>query len=118
MSTILIVDDDPRFRLQARDVLERDGFSVIGEAADGASGLAAARALRPEFVLLDIGLPGIDGFEVAAALSASGPPPWVVLTSSRDARAFGRRLKDGRSVGFLPKELISGAAIRELVRER
>jgi two-component system response regulator EvgA len=115
MSTILIVDDDPRFRSQARDVLERDGFSVIGEAVDGASGLAAAQSLRPEFVLLDIGLPDIAGFDVATALALTGPPPWVVLTSSRDARAFGRRLKNGRSLGFLPKELISGAAIRALV---
>ena len=44
MSTILIVDDDPRFRTQARDILEADGFVVIGEAADGASGLEAAHA--------------------------------------------------------------------------
>ncbi len=56
MSTILIVDDDPRFRAQARDVLAADGFSVIGEAVDGASGLEAAQTLRPDFVLLDIGL--------------------------------------------------------------
>ena len=70
MSTILIVDDDPRFRLQARDVLERDGFSVIGEAADGASGLAAARALgfaRPDAVRLSRGI-GVPVLVGAAAL--------------------------------------------------
>jgi DNA-binding NarL/FixJ family response regulator len=115
MSTILIVDDDPRFRAQARDLLEADGFMVIGEAADGASGLEAAQALRPEFVLLDIGLPDIEGFEVATALAVNGPPPWVVLMSTRDARAYGRRLTDGHSLGFIPKERISGAAIRALV---
>jgi two-component system response regulator EvgA len=115
MTTILIVDDDPRFRTQARDVLEADGFVVIGEAVDGASGLEAAQALRPDYVLLDIGLPDIEGFEVAKTLAVNGPPPWVVLTSSRDARAYGRRLTNGPSVGFIPKELISGAAIRGLV---
>ena len=88
---------------------------VIGEAADGASGIEAAQALRPDFVLLDIGLPDIDGFEVARALAVNGPPPWVVLTSSRDARAYGRRLTNGEGVGFIPKERISGAAIRGLV---
>ena len=115
MSTILIVDDDARFRTQARDVLEADGFVVIGEAADGASGLEAAQTLRPEFVLLDIGLPDIEGFEVARTLAVHGPPPWVVLTSSRDARAYGRRLTNGHSLGFIPKERISGPAIRALV---
>jgi DNA-binding NarL/FixJ family response regulator len=115
MSTILIVDDDPRFRMQARHILASDGFEVIGEAVDGASGLEAAQALRPDFVLLDIGLPDIEGFEVAATLAVNGPPPWIVLTSSRDARAYGRRLTNGHSLGFIPKERLSGAAIRALV---
>jgi two-component system response regulator EvgA len=115
MSTILIVDDDPRFRKQARDVLAADGFVVIGEAADGASGLEAAHTLQPDFVLLDVGLPDMEGFEVARALAANGQPPWVVLTSTRDARAYGRRLTNGHSLGFIPKERISGAAIRALV---
>ena len=115
MSTILIVDDDPRFRMQARHVLEADGFVVIGEAADGASGLEAAQALQPDLVLVDIGLPDIEGFEVARTLAVNGPPPSVVLTSSRDARAYGRRLANGHSLGFIPKERISGAAIRALV---
>jgi DNA-binding NarL/FixJ family response regulator len=115
MSTILIVDDDPRFRAQARDVLVADGFVVIGEAVDGASGLEAAQTLQPDFVLLDIGLPDIEGFEVARTLAVEGPPPWVVLTSSRDARAYGRRLSNGDFLGFIPKERISGAAIRALV---
>jgi two-component system response regulator EvgA len=115
MTTILIVDDDPRFRTQARDVLEADGFVVIGEAVDGASGLEAAQALQPDYVLLDIGLPDIDGFEVATALAVIGPPPLVVLTSSRDTRAYGRRLANGHSLGFIPKERISGAAIRAFV---
>ena len=115
MSTILIVDDDPRFRTQARDILAGDGFVVVGEAVDGASGIATAQALQPDFVLLDIGLPDVEGFEVARALAVNGPPPWVVLTSSRDARAYGRRLTSGHSLGFIPKERISGAAIRALV---
>jgi DNA-binding NarL/FixJ family response regulator len=107
MSTILIIDDDPRFRTQAADVLAADGFVVIGEAVDGASGLEAAQALQPDFVLLDIGLPDIEGFEVARTLAVDGPPPWVV-------RAYGRRLADGPFLGFIPKERISGAAIRAL----
>jgi DNA-binding NarL/FixJ family response regulator len=115
MSTILIIDDDPRFRTQAADLLEADGFIVIGQAADGASGLEAAHSLRPDFVLLDIGLPDVEGFEVARSLAIHGPPPWVVLTSSRDARTYGRRLTNGDALGFIQKERVSGAAIRALV---
>jgi DNA-binding NarL/FixJ family response regulator len=115
MSTILIVDDDPRFRRQASSLLASDGFDVVGEASDGASGLEAARSLLPDFVLLDIGLPDVDGVEVADALTNGGPAPLVVLTSSRDARAYGRRLAGSPILGFIPKERISGAAIRALV---
>ena len=115
MSTILIVDDDARFRTLARTLLETDGFDVVGQAVDGASGLEAAHSLRPDFVLLDIGLPDGEGFDVARALAQGRPAPLVVLTSSRDARAYGRRLPDGHALGFIPKEQMSGAAIRALV---
>ena len=88
MNTILIVDDAAGFRVQARALLTADGFEVVGEAADGLSGLEAARALRPDLVLLDIGLPDVEGFEVAHELAIDGPPPFVVLTSSREAGAY------------------------------
>lgn len=114
MSTILIVDDDARFRAQARDLLD-DGFTVVGEAIDGASAITAARSLRPDVVLLDIGLPDSDGFAVAESLAREAAPPMVVLTSSRDARAYGRRLHEVHALGFIPKEQISAAALRALV---
>ena len=114
MNTILIVDDHAPFRVQARALLEADGFLVVGEAATGESGLEAARSLRPHLVLLDIGLPDVEGFEVARALAVDGPPPFVVLTSSREASAYGPRLSSSRVLGFIPKDELSGAAIRAL----
>ena len=114
MNTILIVDDHAGFRLQARALLEADGFSVVGEAADGASGLLAARSLRPDLLLLDIGLPDLEGFEIADQLALDGPPPLVVLTSSRQASEYGPRLASSRVLGFIPKEDLSGSAIRAL----
>ena len=70
--TVLIVDDHPSFRATARLLLESEGFDVVGEAADGAAGLRDARALEPDLVLLDVQLPDIDGFEVAAQLTGAG----------------------------------------------
>jgi two-component system response regulator EvgA len=118
MNSILIIDDHSTFRAQARAILENDGFTVVGEAVDGTSGLAAARSLRPDLVLLDIGLPDVEGFEVARALAVDGPPPFVVLTSSRDASAYGPRLSSSRVLGFVPKDELSGAAIRALTGGR
>ena len=76
----------------------------------------AARTLRPDLVLLDIGLPDVEGFEVARELAVDGPPPFVVLTSSREASEYGPRLTNSRVLGFIPKDELSGAAIRALVR--
>lgn len=118
MNTILIVDDHAAFRVSARALLQADGFIVVGEADSGVAGLAAARLLRPRLVLLDIGLPDVEGFEVARALAADGPPPFVVLTSSRDASAYGPRLESGIILGFIPKDELSGPAIRALAGER
>jgi DNA-binding NarL/FixJ family response regulator len=115
VTTILVIDDDARFRAQAQALLESDGFAVTGTATDGAAGLEAVRSLRPDVVLLDIGLPDLDGFEVARLLALSQPAPLVVLTSSRDARSYGRRLLHAGVLGFVPKERLSGAAIRALV---
>ena len=70
MNRILIIDDSPAFRLQASAVLAADGFDVVGESVDGASGLRDARRLRPDLVLLDIGLPDLDGFEVCRRIRA------------------------------------------------
>ena len=115
MNTILIIDDHTGFRVQARAILEADGFTVVGEADDGVSGLAAARSIRPDLVLLDIGLPDIEGFDVARELAVDGPPPLVVLTSSREASSYGPRLESSRALGFIPKDELSGAAIRALI---
>ena len=115
MTTVLIIDDHAGFRVQARALMEADGFSVVGEAVDGTAGLEAARTLRPDLVLLDIGLPDVEGFDVARELAVGGPPPLVVLTSSREASEYGPRLAGSRVLGFIPKDELSGAAIRALV---
>ena len=114
-STILVIDDHVGFRATARRMLERDGWTVVGEAADGRSGLAAAAELAPDVVLLDIGLPDLDGFDVAERLAASGASTSIVLISSRDREAYGDRLRTEVVTGFIAKDRLDGAAIRALV---
>jgi DNA-binding NarL/FixJ family response regulator len=114
--TVLIVDDHPGFRTSARRVLEADGYRVVGEAPDGRSGIAAARALRPDIVLLDVHLPDLDGFGVAAALTGADDAPIVVLTSSRDGGDFNAMIARSGARGFVAKAELSGAALEALVR--
>ena len=109
--TVLIVDDHPSFRLTARALLEAEGFDVVGEAEDGETALEEAARLHPEVVLLDVQLPGIDGFEVAARLTSNGSSPAVVLTSSRDATEFSGLVERSGARGFVPKAELSAAAL-------
>jgi DNA-binding NarL/FixJ family response regulator len=113
--TLLIVDDHDGFRRFARTMFDAEGFEVTGEAADGESALAAVLKERPDVVLLDVQLPGIDGFEVAARLAESPDPPAVVMTSTREAADYGSRLTQARISGFVPKHELSGAAISALL---
>ncbi len=115
--SVLIVDDHPSFRATARLLLESEGFVVVGEAADGAAGLRDARALEPDLVLLDVQLPDIDGFEVAAQLTGTGDGPAVVLTSSRDEADFGPLVAASGARGFVAKAELSGAALLALVEQ-
>jgi CheY-like chemotaxis protein len=112
--TVLIVDDHPTFRDAARSLLEAEGYLVIGEAADGQEALRQVEALRPDLVLLDIQLPDIDGFEVAARLGESSSS--IVLISSRDRSTYASRLEAAPQLPFLPKRELSGARLDAFLR--
>jgi DNA-binding NarL/FixJ family response regulator len=113
--TVLVVDDHPSFRVTARALLEAEGFTIAGEAADGRSAIELARRVRPDIVLLDVQLPDMDGFEVAARLTANGASPAIVLTSSRDGSDFGSLITRSGARGFVPKAELSGAALAALI---
>ncbi|HEU0023511.1 MAG TPA: response regulator transcription factor [Thermoleophilaceae bacterium] len=114
-TTILIVDDHPGFRASARMLLEAEGYEVVGEAGDGRSGMEAAFELRPDVVLLDIQLPDMDGFEVAAGLGNNGSAPAVVLISSRAREDLEEQVEASSARGFIPKSELSGAALEALI---
>jgi DNA-binding NarL/FixJ family response regulator len=111
---VLIVDDHQPFRAVARELLERAGFVVAGEAGDAAGALAAVAAEAPDAVLLDVQLPDVDGFAVATALAAAEGPP-VVLVSSREADDYGAQIAACGARGFIPKSRMSAEALAALL---
>ena len=116
LPTVLIVDDHDGFRAFARTLLEAEGFEVVGDAGDGESGIDAVARLKPAVVVLDVQLPGIDGFEVAERLAALDDAPAVVLVSTRDEGSLRRRLAATPARGFIRKDELSGAAVAALVQ--
>lgn len=110
---VVLVDDDDRFRAMAGRTLAADGVEIVAEVPNGEEAVEAVAQWRPDVVLLDIRLPGIDGLEVARRLRAQvADGPVVILISTRDL-AYGRRVAAGLAAGYVPKEALSLAAILE-----
>ena len=114
-TSVLIVDDHPSFRATARLLLEAEGWVVVGEAENGTTALERSAELHPDVVLLDVNLPDIDGFDVAARLTAQDGAPAVVLCSSRDSSDFGSLVARSGARGFLAKADLSGEALATMV---
>jgi two-component system, OmpR family, alkaline phosphatase synthesis response regulator PhoP len=117
MQTVLVVDDEPKIVQLARDYLEHAGFSVL-TAGDGASALHAVRTRQPDLVVLDLGLPQVDGLEVMRTIRAGSSTPIVVLTA-RDTELdtlLGLELgaDDYMTKPFSPRELV--ARVRAVLR--
>jgi two-component system nitrate/nitrite response regulator NarL len=107
--SVLIVDDHAAFRAAARELLESEGFRVVGEAADGAAALAAVAELEPDVVLLDVQLPDLNGFDVADRLGTDAPA--VVFVSSRNVSSFRWRLAANPAWTFIAKSDLSAEAL-------
>lgn len=110
MPTVLLVDDEPLILELARDYLEHASFEVL-TAPDGEQGLALARDRQPDLVVLDLGLPGIDGLEVTRQLRQDSAIPIVMLTARDDEldRVLGLELgaDDYITKPFSPRELVA-----------
>jgi two-component system, OmpR family, alkaline phosphatase synthesis response regulator PhoP len=115
--TILVVDDEAKIVQLARDYLERAGFNVTS-AADGPGALAAARASSPDLIVLDLGLPGMDGLDVTRTLRRNSAVPIIMLTARAEEsdKLVGLELgaDDYITKPFSPKELV--ARVRTVLR--
>lgn len=105
---VLLIDDDHSFRSLAAQVLSGSGLDVIGEAASGAGGVAAAERLRPDAILLDVNLPDRDGVLLARELSALPWGPRVLLTSSDPDAATADDAERHGACGFVRKHDLPG----------
>jgi DNA-binding NarL/FixJ family response regulator len=88
---------------------------VVGEAPDGPSALLAVAALDPDVVVLDVQLPGLDGFDVAERLLAADPTLRIVLVSSRERSDYGGRIEASGALGFVTKGDLSGDVLERML---
>jgi two-component system alkaline phosphatase synthesis response regulator PhoP len=117
MKKILVVDDESRITRLAHDYLEHAGFAVV-TAADGPAALQVFRAEKPDLVVLDLGLPGLDGLDVTRALRKDSNVPVIMLTARGEEadKLVGLELgaDDYMTKPFSPRELV--ARVRALLR--
>jgi DNA-binding response OmpR family regulator len=117
MPTVLIVDDEPQIVQLVRDYLEHGGFKVL-TASDGPSAVRTASTQHPDLVVLDLGLPGLDGLDVTRSLRRNGSLPIIMLTARTDEtdKLVGLELgaDDYVTKPFSPKELV--ARVRSVLR--
>ena len=115
--TVLVVDDHAGFRQSTRRLLERHRYRVI-EAADGASAIRTAAAVRPDIVLLDIHLPDADGFRVADGLREAGSTAAILMISTHSAADVADRLPGSSADGFIDKADLSATTIAAMLTRR
>jgi DNA-binding NarL/FixJ family response regulator len=117
---VLVADDHALFRAGVRKLLQSfEGVEVVGEAGDGQEALELSGAQRPDVLLMDIGMPGLNGVEAAARLTREGPRPRVVILSMHTGEEHVLRAIRAGAAGYLlkdakPPEL--EAAVRAVAR--
>jgi DNA-binding NarL/FixJ family response regulator len=113
----LLVDDNDAFLKAASVLLRREGLSVVGVASCTAEALRQARALRPDVILVDIGLGHESGFDLAQLLAeeGAGGGAEVIMTSVRDETDYAELIAESPSAGFLAKSELSARGIGRIL---
>lgn len=112
---VLIVDDQVPFREASRMVVEMtDGFEVAGEAENGQSAISLVSELKPDLVLMDVQMPGIDGIETTRQISALPDAPAVIVMSTHESGDYVDMAVAAGAVGFIPKSQFSFDTLTEM----
>lgn len=113
--SVMVVDDQPSFRRAARALINAtSGFESVGEATSGAEALERADQLQPALVLMDVYLPGMDGFETTRRLTDSHPECVVVLLSLEDLEGLEPAITSSGAAAFVRKQDLKQPLLREL----
>lgn len=99
---VLIAEDEAIIRLDLKEMLEEDGFEVVGEAADGDAAVRLALEREPDLVILDVKMPGMDGLSAAEKINESSPAAIVILTAFSQKELV-QRAADAGAMGYLVK---------------
>lgn len=104
MNKVLIVDDHPVIRLAVRMLMERHGYEVVAETDNGVDALQLTREHLPDIVILDIGIPKLDGLEVVARLELVSPASKVLVLTSQAPGHFSMRCMQAGAAGYVCKQ--------------
>lgn len=113
--SVLVVDDDSSFRQLVIGLLRSWGHDVVGEAGSVAEAVDAVTALRPDTVLIDIGLPDGDGLDLTAQMSALPWRPQILLISADAQAASDSEARHAGAAGFTPKAEMTGSQFRRML---
>ncbi|RPZ84603.1 DNA-binding response regulator [Pseudomonas aeruginosa] len=104
MSRILIVDDHPVIRMAMKMLLEAEGHQIVGDTDNGVDAISLGRELKPDLVILDIGIPRLDGLEVISRLMVLALPLKILVLTSQSASLFALRSMQAGAAGFVCKQ--------------
>jgi two-component system, response regulator PdtaR len=116
---VVIAEDEALIRLDLKEMLEEEGYVVAGEASDGEAAVSLAESLRPDLVIMDIKMPGLDGISAAERITAGHLAPVVILTAFSQ-RDLVMRAKDAGAMAFMVKPFTKADLIPaiEIARSR
>jgi two-component system response regulator EvgA len=103
MSTVFIVDDHPVIRLAVRMLLENEGYTVVGESDNGVDAMQVVRENPPDLLILDIGIPKLDGLEVLARFSSMQVPLKILVLTEQSPQLFSGRCMRSGAAGYVCK---------------